>query len=65
MDWVGNRPHGVALRYGYMNRTEWDEVFAEISLGPVTWNEKLSLYPFPASLLFERGLHFVALLEKH
>ena len=28
------------------------------------WNEKLGLYPFPFSLVFERGKHFTVLLSK-
>jgi SAM-dependent methyltransferase len=62
MDWVGNRGHDVALPYNYLSREKWKLVFQRSGLAPVTWIEKIHLYPPPASLLFDRGLHFVALL---
>ena len=62
MDWVGNERHGVALPYNYMSRGQWDEAFAIANLEPKTWHGTLGLYPFPASLLFDRTLHFVSLL---
>jgi SAM-dependent methyltransferase len=64
MDWVGNRPHGVAMTYRYFSRTDWDEHFRKVSLIPVKLESTLPLYPFPFSILFGRNLHFVALLRK-
>jgi SAM-dependent methyltransferase len=64
LDWVGNRPHGVVLPYNYMSLAEWDGAFEEASLKRLSWSREVPLYPFPASLLFGRGLHFVAVLEK-
>ena len=61
MDWVGNRGHDVTLPFNYLTRTRWNEAFDRARLKVVTWNDKLGLYPFPARLLFERQLHFVAL----
>jgi SAM-dependent methyltransferase len=64
MDYVGNARHGVALRNDYWPRREWDAAFAAAGLSARAWNERLGLYPFPASWVFERGLHFVARLER-
>jgi SAM-dependent methyltransferase len=63
MDWVGNVRHGVALPYSYWTRTRWDDAFAAARLRVTHWRDALGLYPFPASLLFDRHLHFVSVLE--
>jgi ubiquinone/menaquinone biosynthesis C-methylase UbiE len=64
MDWLGNRPYGVALTYGYKSRSEWDRMFEACGLRQRTWQGKVPLHSFPLRLLFSRGLHYVALLEK-
>jgi len=64
MDWVGNRPHGVRLRYNYQSKVQWNRILSACGLCPVNWNEVLPLYPPPFNLLFGRRLHFVALCEK-
>ncbi|MBO6717063.1 MAG: methyltransferase domain-containing protein [Rhizobiaceae bacterium] len=63
MDWVGNRGHDVRLPYNYLTRTEWRAIFDQVGLTPKSWREKLALYPFPASLFFDRRLHFIARLR--
>jgi len=63
MDWVGNARHGVALPYNYLSRQEWEAIFGQVGIKAQSWRENLALYPFPANLLFDRGLHFVALLR--
>jgi SAM-dependent methyltransferase len=63
MDWVGNFGHGVVLPYNYLSRAQWDAVFGRVGLRPASWTERLALYPRPASWVFDRHLHFVALLE--
>lgn len=63
MDWVGNRGHDVRLPYNYLSKQEWDAIFSQAGLKVQSWRGNLSLYPFPANLLFDRGLHFVALLR--
>ena len=60
MDWVGNAHHGVVLPYNYLSRAEWDVAFHEVGLRVNQLDTKLSLYPVPFSLIFERGLHFIA-----
>jgi SAM-dependent methyltransferase len=62
MDWVGNRGHDVRLPYNYLSRAEWNAVFRDIGASPASWKESLNLYPAPFSLVFDRGLHFVATL---
>jgi len=64
MDWVGNCPHGVVLAYNYRSKAQWNRMLSACGLRPVSWNEVLPLYPPPFSLLFGRGLHFLALCEK-
>lgn len=63
MDWVGNARHGVALPYSYLTEAQWQESFARLGLRTAARRDRLGLYPWPASLLFERGLHFMAVLE--
>jgi SAM-dependent methyltransferase len=61
MDWVGNRGHDVVLPYNYLTRAEWDEAFRRAGLRVAEWRDELGLYPWPARIIFERRLHFVAL----
>lgn len=63
MDWVGNKGHGVRLPYNYLSRSEWRTIFAKAGIAPRSWRESLSLYPVPANLIFDRGLHFIARLR--
>ncbi len=62
MDWVGNAPHGVVLPYNYWPERRWREAFATLGMTVTDWRTALGLYPFPASLVFERRLHMVAAL---
>ena len=62
MDWVGNARHGVSLPYSYWSRDEWNSAFMATGLAIDAWRERLSLYPSPASLVFDRSLHFIARL---
>jgi SAM-dependent methyltransferase len=64
MDWVGNARHGVSLPYAYWPSGRWRSEFAKKGLRVAEMRTRLGLYPWPASLLFERGLHFVTRLEK-
>ncbi len=63
MDWIGNKPHGVVLPYNYWTRTQWNQAFAALGLHVSDIKTTLGLYPPPASWLFSRNLHFIALLE--
>lgn len=62
MDWVGNRGHDVVLPYNYLSRAAWDVAFRRAKLRIVAWRGELRLYPPPARYLFDRHLHYVALL---
>ena len=64
MDWVGNARHGVSLPYAYWSGERWHGQFRNHHLRVSTMRKDLGLYPWPASLLFERNLHFIAVLEK-
>ena len=64
MDWVGNVHHGVVLPYNYLSEAEWDQTYKNAGLRLVNVTRALKLYPNPANLVFGRGLHFIALLEK-
>jgi SAM-dependent methyltransferase len=64
MDWVGNRPHGVALTYNYKSRKQWAEYFSQCGLKEESWSRNVPLYPWPFRLVAGRGLHFVSLLRK-
>jgi hypothetical protein len=52
----------VALPYNYRPESRWRLTFDAIGLRIAQWQPQLGLYPFPASLIFERDLHFVAAL---
>jgi SAM-dependent methyltransferase len=62
MDWLGNRGHDVALPYNYLSRSGWEGLFRRVGCTSLSWEEKLGLYPVPASLLFDRRLHFITLM---
>lgn len=62
MDWVGNARHGVTLPYNYWPQWKWLEAFDTLGLAIDVWKKDLSLYPWPAGLVFDRSLHFAARL---
>jgi SAM-dependent methyltransferase len=64
MDWVGNARHGVVLPYNYWPRRRWDAAIGELGLRAAAWEGELGLYARPAGWVFDRGLHFVARLER-
>ncbi|MEO7797869.1 MAG: methyltransferase domain-containing protein [Opitutaceae bacterium] len=64
MDELGNRRHGVPLPNRYLSAKEWARLFADCSLVTVSSDPLRSLYPFPANLIFGRGLHFLVRLKK-
>lgn len=63
MDWIGNAHHRVNLPYNYWPKERWAEAFSQINASVSAWQSRLKLYPFPASLLFDRNLHFLARLS--
>lgn len=62
MDWIGNAGHGVRLPYAYLSQRQWKALFNRVGGRIASWDGHLGLYPPPASWMFDRGLHFLALL---
>lgn len=62
MDRVGNLRHGVRLPYNYWSSERWARAFQALGLREVARFDALGLYPFPASLAFDRRLHFLSRL---
>jgi SAM-dependent methyltransferase len=62
MDRIGNERHGVDLPHHYWRESRWRAAFATLGLRIEHWTRRVDLYPWPASWLFGRGLHFVAAL---
>jgi SAM-dependent methyltransferase len=60
MDWTGSAALGVSLPCNYWSAQEWTLALQRIGAAIETWNTDLGLYPWPASALFDRSLHFVA-----
>jgi len=63
MDYVGNAYHGVVLPYNYWTEKQWRLAFESLGLEVDAWNASIGLYPWPASLVFGRSLHFVARMK--
>jgi SAM-dependent methyltransferase len=59
MDWVGNARHGVPLPYRFWSQDEWRRAFADLGLSVEVVRRRLGLYPLPASLFFEKRMHFI------
>jgi ubiquinone/menaquinone biosynthesis C-methylase UbiE len=63
MDRVGNARYGVSLPYNYWSKQKWFQAFAALRMEIGSWTTQLKLYPWPASWLLDRSLHFVARLD--
>jgi SAM-dependent methyltransferase len=63
MDWLGNARHNVALPYNYWTPAQWQGAFDKLGLSVSSCESNLKLYPFPADLIFDRSLHFIAALR--
>lgn len=63
MDWVGNKPHGVALPHNYWTLNKWQTAIKDLKLRTEVWKKDLGLYPKMADWIFGRSLHFVAKLS--
>lgn len=62
MDRLGNMGHGVRKTYHAWTGAQWRRAFEAAGLSPQSTETRLGLYPFPTSLIFDRGLHFVSRL---
>jgi len=63
MDYVGNAHHGVRLPHNYLSGARWNELFNALGFSVAETVRDLGLYPWPANLVFERNLHFIAALR--
>jgi SAM-dependent methyltransferase len=64
MDWFGNAHHGVALPNNFWTLVQWKACIGQLGLRVRQWQDRLRLYPWPATWLFDRKLHFIAFLER-
>ena len=64
MDRVGNTRHGVSIPANFWSEEMWRENFAKMDLSINFWTKDIPLYPWWASWIFGRSLHFVAALSK-
>jgi SAM-dependent methyltransferase len=63
MDGVGNRRHRVALPHNYWREAQWRAAFDQLGLVEATRLGTLALYPWPASILFDRQMQFIVRLD--
>jgi len=63
MDWIGNARHGISLPYNYWTEEQWHRAFENLKLSIHYWDADIGLYSWPATLLFDRSLHFIATLK--
>ena len=64
MDWFGNAHHGVALPNNFWTLAQWKDCIGRLGLRVERWQDRLALYPWPATWLFDRRLHFIAYLGR-
>jgi SAM-dependent methyltransferase len=64
MDRVGNAHHGVSLPYNYWSEAKWRAEMDRLGLRASAWRRWLGLYPWPASLFFDRSMHLVSYLVR-
>ena len=64
MDWFGNAHHGVSLPYNFWTLSEWQDCIARLGLQVRHWQDRLGLYPWPATWCFDRKLQFIAHLAR-
>jgi len=59
MDWVGNRPHGVALEYNYLGAAGWDHCIDAAGLVRARQTTNVHIYRWPLSAIFGRKMHIL------
>lgn len=65
MDRVGNARFGVALPHLYLKWSNWEAMFARLGMGIAAVQRRLALYPPPLTWVFDRSLHFIAVVVRH
>lgn len=64
MDYVGNARFAVALPHLYLRWEEWERMFERLGMVVSHIRRRLGLYPPPLSWIFDRSLHFVAVVVR-
>ena len=64
MDYVGNKHYSVNLPYNYLTKKDWDKLFEDSNVEMIMCKTNLKLYGGIFHLLFDRNLHFIAVLKK-
>jgi SAM-dependent methyltransferase len=64
MDYVGNARFGVSLPHLYLRWVEWECMFGRLGMAVSHIRRRLGLYPPPLSWIFDRSLHFVAVVVR-
>jgi SAM-dependent methyltransferase len=64
MDRVGNARFGVAVPHLYLRWDEWQRMFSRLGMAATSVRRRLELYPIPLSWIFDRSLHFVAVVVR-
>lgn len=64
MDYVGNARFGVALPHLYLRWEEWEGMFGRLGMVVSHLRRRLGLYRPPLSWIFDRSLHFVAVVVR-
>ncbi|HJU69162.1 MAG TPA: class I SAM-dependent methyltransferase [Gemmatimonadaceae bacterium] len=64
MDRVGNARFGVALPHLYLRWDEWQAMFGRLGMAVTMMQRRLGLYPPPLTWVFDRSLHFVAVVVR-
>ena len=60
LDWAAGVPQEPDAVGHYWTAGEWTLALQRVGIAIESWNTSLGLYPWPASALFDRSLHFVA-----
>lgn len=63
MDYIGNARHGVGLAYNYLSEEQWKRTIESTGLSILWRHNRLNLYPWPSSIIFDRSLHFLSMLK--
>jgi len=64
MDRLGNERYGVACPFNFWPQQRWQDTFTRLGLAQSSWQGRIGLYPWPAGMLFERSMHFIAAVDK-
>lgn len=63
MDWVGNAYQGAVPPCSYWRERQWTDAFRSLGLEVRELTASLGLYPSAVAWLFERRLHFIAVIQ--